>query len=531
MHIRNKDLNLMNRNHVGFIIDEIEEQQNIQRKRIAWEAYQVRSGNQKDFVKEKLQTIYPETHEKFRIGDIGICKKVIDKRAKAYKTPPVRTLDTDTETESLQDIYKIGMFSRVFKEFDDIFNLHKYAFLWTTFINPKDGGGEKGKYIGQALRPFQYDLIRDERTGEVLIFILNLPDSEITGLREGQINDSREQAISEAQADTSAETRIYAMWSGELNGSNHIVVKVTEKLQAQPVQGRVGQTEEVRTKEIVMLPIPDNAANENPFKRIPGAYLQADTSVDYPTRNNLADQSIEWNVGWSDLKTAGATQGHGQLVIKHPEGQNMKKKHLGQHVALSLPQKVKSGKVPVPTEASYINASPDLAGQLNISKTETVLILDEHGVKSSGRIDGGVEAFASGFDRLLSEADTQDVIEENQMLYGPIVEQQTYLSIKAGEETLNRNTFRSDSIAVKYSKPKVLVTDKETREVIQLDLDMGLIEEHEKFMRLDPNLTEEEAREKLEKIDAEREERMKPIEVEVNEPDIVEEVDDEEITE
>ena len=203
---------------------------------------------------------------------------------------------------------------------------------------------------------------------------------------------------------------------------------------------------------------------------------------------------------------------------------------MGQHVAIDLPQEVKSGKATVPTTAEYINASPDLAGQLNISKTEAVLILDEHGVKSSGRLEGGMDAFASGFDRLLSEADTQDVIEENQMLYGPIVEQQTYLSIKAGEETLNRNTFRSDSIAVKYSKPKVLVTDKETREVIQLDLDMGLIEEHEKYMRLDPNLTEEEAREKLKIIDAERKERMEPIEVEVNEPIENEDLDDEEIT-
>lgn len=115
-----------------------------------------------------------------------------------------------------------------------------------------------------------------------------------------------------------------------------------------------------------------------------------------------------------------------------------------------------------------------------------------------------MKEFASGFDRLLSEADTQEVIEENQMLYGPGPEQQVYLTIKAGEDFLNRGTFKSESIKVKYAKPKVLVTDKETREVIKLDLEIGLIEEHEKFMRLDPNLTETEAKEKLEKIRAEQ---------------------------
>ncbi len=290
--LKNRNIDLINKKHVEHIIEEIENQENVDRKIREWDAYQIRTGNQKDFTVKKLKEIYPKTWSKFRISDISLAKKVTKKRSKAYKTQPIRELENSTETEKYQAILKTGKFSRSFKEFDSIFNAHKYALMFVRFINPEDGGGEKGMYFAQSLAPYQYDLIRDEKTGKPLIFILNLPDSEITGILSH--NDGIEQAISESQGDTSAETKFYAMWSDE----RHVLVKVrTSRRQLSDNSTKI-------EKEVTFVPIPDNAGMVNGFGTLPIAYEQVDTEVDYPTPNNLADQSVEWNVACSDLKTA-----------------------------------------------------------------------------------------------------------------------------------------------------------------------------------------------------------------------------------
>ena len=486
-----RELDIHNEAHARSIVMEIDSEQNRSRRRAAWIANQCLEGNQKEYVKQKLVELYPETANKFRTGDISIVKKVNDKQSKAYKTSPIRKAGSDKETESLNDIYKQSKFSRAFKEFDSIYNLHKYGFMWLTWQNPKERDAEDGLYIMHALAPYEFDLVRDQVSGEVIIFILNYPDVNVT--RNAGKSDNQEQTITESQSDTSAMTRIYSMWTKDK----------FSKIQVSKARGHGNKTE---TKEQMSIEFID--IKQNPIGRIPGSYLQKGNTIDYPVTSNLADQSIDWNVSFSDLKTASSTQGHGQLIISHPSGQKMKQFHMGMHTAISLPQSTKPDSKS--TTAEYISASPDLGGQLDVLKFDLTNILDDQGVKSKGSVEGGAEKFASGFDRLLSEADVSDLVQDNQGTYSDELEPDMFSILSAYEIAMNQQTFsKTKDLEIHFEKPKVLISDKETLDNIKLRDELGLMLNHEKHIIMNPNLTEKLARKREEDIQAEKQEKMK----------------------
>jgi hypothetical protein len=488
-----RQIDIHNTDHLRRIVAEIDNEQNRRRKRDAWQAFQVKNDNQKEYVVNELAALYPKTFTKFRIGNIKIAKKIVEKVSKAYKQAPIRKLVDDKETEELNDIYNKYGFHRAFKEADEIFNLHKYVFLWTTWQNPSEASDqheipiEEGRYVPQALAPYEYDLVRDQVSGEPLIFILSYPENTITRLA-GR-SDGIEQTISESQSDTSAQSMIYKLWTP------------TKFAQVEVKKAKGHGNDDNDDTMVINFEI----KRANPLGRIPGTYLQADTAVDYPVKNDLAKTSIDWNVAFSDLKTASATQGHGQLVVSGPEDQKMKQLHMGMHSSIWLPQSKKPDAPP--TEAQYISANPDLTGQLEVLKFDLSNILDDEGIKAKGTIEGGAEKFSSGFDRLVAEADVQDRVEDNQSLYSTTLEQGTYLTVKAHEEAMNQNTFKSDEIEVYFEKPKVLITDKEVRDNIKFDEENGLSLSHEKHMVLNPNLTEDQAKEREKEIMEEKKKR------------------------
>jgi len=495
LHLKAREIDITDANHVSTLITEIERSENQERKKKSWENFQVEAGNIKDFVIKKLKANYPETWMKFRVGDVSLSKKMVRKLAKAYKKPPIRELegdDSNTDQIELERVYKRDKFDRVYKEFDKIFNLHKYACFWAPWVNPTDEEPE-GHFSPQALAPYEYDLVRDEITGEALIFILSFPDRIVTG--DTSFTDGIDSTITEHQGDQGAQKKHYSLWSA--------------KSHSQVVATLSPATKETRQKvEVKFLKIPGNELMKNPIGMLPIAFESQDLSVDYPVPSNMGDQSVEWGASLSDLKTASSAQGFGQLAIKHPEGQTFKKIHMGMHTAIDLPQK--KGADSAETDAKYINASPDLDGQLNVLKFDALAIMDEHGIKAKGTISGGVDDFSSGLDRVLSQADTQDIVEDNQSIY-TCTEQKVYQIVKATKDALGKQKLKADVLIVKYEKPKVLITDKETLENIEKRDELNTIFEWEKLVMIDPNMTETQAREKLIEIKKEKRENAKEI--------------------
>jgi hypothetical protein len=475
-----RKIEITNKAHLEHLIFEIEGAFNKDRKAEAFKLHECIEDNQRQFVKNELARIYPDTFQYFRIGDINISGKIIQKKAKAYKTIPTRSLNTEKETALYTDLLESFKADRAFKEFDRIYNANKYAAFWVNYVNPVDTNDPlaEGTYTFQALAPYEYDLLRDPMTGAPLIFCLHYPDTTITGGEDGI-----EQLITESQKDTAAESKLYVFWDKN------------NKVKVRRIIPAINGVLDISASKLEIVEIV-----ENDIRRLPIAFLSKDLAVDYPLPSQLANKSIDFNVAYSDLKTAASAQGHGQLVIKYPTGQKIDKPHLGKHTAILLPQSSKDKDAP--TEASYINASPDLMGQLEVLKFDLSQILDDEGIKAKSSLQGG-ESFSSGFDRLLSEADVQDIIEDNQTLYTEI-ENEVYEIVKAYETALNKNTFRSEKLSVTFEKPKVMISDKETLENIEKRDQLGLIKSYEKHLIINPNLSEKEAINREEEIKVEK---------------------------
>ena len=110
---------------------------------------------------------------------------------------------------------------------------------------------------------------------------------------------------------------------------------------------------------------------------------------------------------------------------------------------------------------------------------------------------------------MLSEANVQSLIRLNQEVYLD-VENDIFTIMNAWfDNVIGANPFSNDEdLIVIYPKPKILITDRETLENIQKRLDMGLIQRFEALQILDPNMTEEAARDKLDRIEEEKMARM-----------------------
>jgi hypothetical protein len=487
-----QDLDITDLSVVNRIVTEIEQSQNEDRKKEEWKAHNCFSGNQIGFVKDKIKKLFPHSHESMRISDISISKKVVSKIAKSYNDPPKRMLSNEDQTTTLEDIYKEDKFNRSYRELDKIFNLHRYAALW---LNWRE---QEQSFQLMALAPYEFDTIRDQDTGEPLVFILNYPDSTITQEGSAVKVDHVNQMIAESKADSAANTRVYAMWTKD----SHVVVK--------------REKEEVKIRgiknfkiSVTYVPIEGNEQQVNPLGILPFVYVSKDMSVDYPFVNPLTEQSIQFNVLWSDLLSAASLQGFGQLVLKFPDsqGSGIEKLHTGLTTAIELPQSTEVG-APA-TDATYINPNPDLAGQKEVYLAYLQGILSEQGIESSQGLSGDVVKFSSGLDRMLSEANVQSLISLNQETYVD-VENQIFAIMNAWFDTvIGGNPFNAEEdLMVIYPKPKILITDRETLENIQKRLDMGLIERFEALTILDPNMTEEAARNKLERIEEEKMARM-----------------------
>lgn len=453
-------IDILDMGEVEAIIDDIVRNKNIARKRNEYINYEAGSGLLRKFVLDKVKAMYPKTWDTYTIAEFSLVKKVVDKKARAYKEPPVRKLEVESEVEAYQNLLAYNRFNDAMKELDRIYNQHKYAGL---YFEPGSDTGEINFY---PLRPYEYDVIKDD-DGELECLILSYPGAQVTkGTQDSMIaGDRADDSLSEVQ---------YVFWTKD----NHIVVNVYTN----------GKGERKLIQEV---PVEGNPNRINPYGVIPFAFIPYDFNEDYPSPSPLANQTIELNALLSVYLTSANMQ-VGQLVIKSPADQKIEQVSSGMMSAMQLPQS--KNPTDKETTAEYISPSPDLAGHKEAITTYLSMILDEQGI-SSAQVLNAQEKFSSGLDRLLSQADVQSIIEDNQDFYCRL-EQECFDIINA----ILGGFFKSEKLTVSFKKPKMLTSDSEMLANIEKMIEIGLIEDYEKFMIVDPNLSVEQAKAKLDRI-------------------------------
>ncbi len=493
MAIDLNNIDLMDKGLIARIISEIRSSENTDRKVQAWEAYQIASGNVLPYVVREVQARLPQTAKSMTISDISISGKVTNKIARSYKEGPIRKLQNDEQTKSLNELYdKMGA-NKSFSEYDTIRTLHRYVLMWVNWYS------ETGLIL-QALNPFEFDVLRDSDTGILKMVVLQYPDSTITNQTPERIDrprsDSVNQAISNFQDDSAASTRTYVFWTKD----QHVIVKAkfstSGKVKGDPIS-------------IDFVPIESNPNNINPLGVLPFVYSDVGgNQTDYPIINPITSQTITYNVMKSDVLSAATLQGYGIRTLSGTAEilANTQILHEGLTTASKLVQPDEPGAPE--TKLEFVNPGPDLAGQMEVYNSYLREVLSQAGIEGTTGMRGSEDRFNSGFERVIANADTQEIIQSNQNDFSQ-VEKNVFEIIKVWQDVvLKEIKFSADSeLEIHYPRPQVLISDKETLENIDKRLTMGLIDKAEALMLLNPNLTREQAEEKSDEIEQKKMER------------------------
>jgi hypothetical protein len=486
-------IDLLDSNVIQNILSDINGSEDRNRKKYSYDSWQVYSGNQRPYVKAELERTRPKSHDAYTISNISLAKLITDKKAQSYRKQPKRSVSGDqTKTEFLHEVYSEADAFRQLSFMDCINNLHKYSLLWINYRELEE------RFQFMAMQGHEFSVIKNKDTGALECVILNYGNLDITS--SARSGDGYDNLIAESQSDSSANSTVYALWTKD----QHVVIKV-ETSTIRTVRG-----EQIK-KSVTYVPIDGNPDNVNKLGVIPFVFISKELSIDMPTPSPLMMQSVTYNVLLSELLTSSNIQGTGTLVLSYPEKYEGKFKDVatGLTSTIKLPQSGNPNDRA--TTVSYISPSPALAAQKEVYLGYMRQVLSEHGITTSQGLDGSSESFSSGLERLLANADIMGQVESNQEIYIR-VEQQAFEILKAYSDLLGLGYFSDDdTLSVVFPKPKLMVSDSETLANIEKRLSLGLMQKHEALMMIDPNLSEDQAKEKLALIEQERTRSMRSI--------------------
>lgn len=465
-------IDITNANEVTKLIADINTQQNLDRKEHTYDAFRVKSGDLDHYVEKRLAQIFPKTYRWLSRVHVSVTKKVIGRIARSYQNPPARMLENDQETEDYNMLMRNVMANHKMQEFDCNFNLHKYSAIWVDLVDQ-----ENELFVLRPLQPFQFDRVVNPMTDETEIVIVSMPNDIIME----QIHGDSELSIIQDEYEDRDHLEYYAIWSKE----SHVIVKHDKK------------------KDYVsILPAEGNEDMVNPLGMLPFVFLQEGDETAVPSRNSLHLSDIELNSGRSILLTGSNSQVFGRMVVTFPESQpfpDVLEDSLFTYI--KLPQV--EGDAPA-TDAKFINANPDLSSFKDILDEYERQILEEYNVSTQ---TAGNNKFTSGVDRFLSMQSEISVIEQNQESYTR-VENMIYQIIKTYFESMGDFRFKSEELAVIFPKQQPVQSEKELIEIFKMKKEIGIVEDWELLTILDPNMPEEMAREKVDKVKEQKQEAM-----------------------
>lgn len=468
-----KFLDITDSNIVKRIINDVESEQNRQRREYDFDSYQVESGNQREYVKASLVEMFPESHKVMTTSNINVLGKVVDRRSKAYKVPPERLVNGE-RNETLDKMYKEGLFNRSFASKDRTYNRSRCVLEWVQNIPSMPT-----KFKVVPLPQYTFDVVIDNDTLELVMVILSYPGNDITVGGRSTVSDSQNQIIAETDLDSASSSKQYAIWTKD----HHVNVKV-------------GLIE--KTTVIDYMIDPENPDMLNKLGVIPFVWSTTQPEIpEFPTPNPLPEESVTINVMNSTLLTA-ATKQIGIMVLKYPAGSHINEVHSGFTVALELPQS-KETDPQIETTAEYLVPNSDLTGMRDTFMEYTAGILSDNGLEGAS-LSGENKSFSSGIERMIASASISDIRSENIENYKH-AEQEIFEIIKKYDEVNGTRLFNAeDQLTVVFGEQKIIVSEKERLEALEKKNNLGILEEKDKFAIAFPSMTEKDIEKKIERI-------------------------------
>lgn len=468
------------------IVDEIESDENISRKRFEQRKFDVYRNRQAEYVIEKLESeLKPDFVSRMRkVLSINPSKRIVDEMASLYKQEPEREFSdaSDSEQEQIEALYYYAMADAKLRLANCYYKLHDQAAL---FVAPRDGVIDI-----RVLSPKDYDVIPDEKNPEkAQAYIFSVWDLDLhksTRTDDGNFdqgyrtNDQLNQAIAD---DSDRKNKLYIVWDQDV----HFTMRSNGEIVGEMIANPIGR-----------LPFIDIA-------------IEKDYQFFVRRGSGVVEFTLDLLLQLSDLASISRMQGYSQGVISSHE--EPKPVAVGPDRILWLKtDPANPGSNPT---FEFVSPSPDLAGSLEIIDSQVKMFLSSQGIDVSvvsGK--GEKKSYASGVDHLLANLDKFQASQQDMSLFRWIEHElfdllRLWSNLYQGVQEdglideLKLATI-SDSVemTIKFAEPHAVRTQTETEDSVIKLMESGLMSRKSAIMRL-YEVDETRAEEMMGEIDAE----------------------------
>lgn len=464
-----------NQNDLKHLIDEMGNEENVQRKADSFKEYEIYSDRIWRYVYTYLQGQFDQDTVEATpiVASLNISKRIVDQKATLYQTPPERIWSEDLseqQVEVMEEIYADGAYNTSFNRSNHYFKLQQNQNICQ--IKPAHG-----KIKMMPLLRHHLDVIPDRQYPQVAEayvingfdrtrFIGGYTDNFSATGRHGPENkyfdDLKNQKI--ADRDDWKRKARFEWWTKEF----HFVTDGYGNI----LPNEDGQFE-------IESPIPGVL----PF--VDFSYAK-DFEFWIRSGQSATDFTVEYNAYWSTIMDVIQMQGFSVPVFKGPDDLLPEFIKIGPKKAIRLPVDPNN---PVETDFSFVSPSPDIGGSLTAGEQLLSMFMSTQGVDPK-TVSGQDESnkFTSGFERMLAmvekfeaSKDDMDVYRRGESETAKVVA--SWHNALLGTDQLD-DKYKSTEIPldenllqVKYHRPENIQTESEILDSIERRLDLGILDE------------------------------------------------------
>lgn len=492
------------------IIKEIKLPNNLRRKTEAKKRHEVMRDNTVKYVLKKLQNegLSPETLTLMqnRASNISICKKIINKLARAYTNGCTRETGEKFLDSQVSHLSMLIDMNKTMKKTDKFLRLQRNCLLW---FMPDEC--EPGKFIikSKVMGPWQYDAVENSKDPErpLAIVLSDYYDPQNASTIKGGRNQVSYTDSEATQWQPDGGTVSEGPGVQKMDDPNKTYIFWSDKYHF--TTDNKG--------EIIAALSPEGYLN--PIGELPGvaAAKERDDEFWAAGGEDLVDGSILINTMLTDMNAILFMQGWGQMVITGPRGSVSKEVKTGPHRAMVLTYNPKKGEQK--PEVTVISSNPPIQSWMQAVEQFAALLLSTNNLAPStvaGKL-GTPANLPSGIAMMIDKSESTEDITETQDELSRIERrawkilgkwQNLYYETGALDDDFKSAGKLPESekleVTTKFHTGEEVVSESERLDNMKKKKDLGIVRQIELIMEENPSMTEEEATAKLMQIRTDR---------------------------
>jgi hypothetical protein len=518
------------------IIEEIEGSENKDRKREAFRRYMTFKDQTKWWVIKLLEQQFDQTtirEMSFSFSNISIVKKVINKLARVFNAGVDREVyigdqKNDDATQKIEKLAKKLHLDEVQQNNNRVLKLERNTALYLKPCPKFDGDDAKWTLVPQVIYPYLYDVVEDyyNRTKPLVYIFSNYEFDDvqyttrdaaqegrsIDSSTVGSLGDGKDQAIADEKLDEGEgdqSDKRYIWWSDSYHfttDSQGTIVDIQEGINRdetalEKIEGDVGPGQ---------LEFVENAVGEMP---IVDYAIDQDNSFWAKGGNDLPDSAITINALISHLLNIGVIQGYGQFFMR---GMNLPHNvTLGPNKCIRLEM---TGEENEPTpDIGFANGNPQLDSLMRAVEMEVALLLSTNNLSTNGvsmRLDGA-QAFPSALAMMLDKAESMEDVQEQRKIFTSR-ESDVFRKMNAWIKYFEENQELDEdleglsipvddfNVAMRFRPAPMIMSESDKLDNVKKRQSIGLDQDVDLVKIMHGDLSDEEAKDKLERVKAER---------------------------